>query len=328
MKILVTGGNGNISWWLVRLAIDQGHEVYAINRGTTLSTRREFPVEVNKIKCDIRNFEEAKNALKDLYFDVVCDFICYNKEQAKQAIELYKNKTNHYVFISSTAVYQRSSLQYPITEKATQNGLTWDYAKNKSECESIFIEAYRNINFPITIVRPGHTYDTIIPSAIGYSDWTIPKRILNSEKSVLHGDGTTLWTITHSSDFASALLGLFGNPKSIGEDFHITNDEWLTWRNIYEIMAKILNVSNIKFYYITSEEITRLNITLGEGLIGHKSWCDIYDNSKIKLFVPEWKPKVSFSEGIQMTFDFYTDNSQLKIINSQLNNFLNEICTK
>ena len=328
MKILIIGGNGNISWHCTNEAIKKGYDVWVLNRGISKEIKRPLSNLVKEICADLRNFEYMKKIVHELKFDVIVDFICYTPEQAEIDIKLFSDKVRQFFFISSTAVYNRPNAKLPFTEKASQENLEWKYSINKSLCEKIFFQEYECNNFPVTIIRPAHTYDIIMPSAVGKSDWTIAQRLLDGKPIVLHGDGTTLWTVTHSEDFAKALVGLFGNINTVGEDFHITSDEWLTWRQIINITADVLNVKRPDFVYVSSDYINKIDPSLGCGIIGHKAWCDIYDNSKIKLFLPSWETKINFYEGIERTINWFKQNPRCLLIDQNLNNFLDNICEK
>jgi nucleoside-diphosphate-sugar epimerase len=326
MKILLIGGNGNISWYCATKAQQSGYKVWILNRGITSKTRRPCPSTIKQLHADMRNVLSVKNVLKGMKFDVVADFICYTPEQALIDIELFRNVTRQFIFISSAANYQRSLSKYPITESTPLYNPYWEYAQNKIACEKIFLEHYQKENFPITIVRPGHTYDTIIPDAVGNGDWTNAKRMIDGKPIVIHGDGSTLWTVTHSEDFAEAFIKLFKNPAAIGEAFHITSDELLTWRQISEIVAFALNVRKPHFIYIPSEIIARLNPAIGRGLLGHKTWCDIYDNSKIKSIAKGWQANITFEKGIQRTIDWLQADKNRQRVNLELDLFLDYLC--
>jgi nucleoside-diphosphate-sugar epimerase len=326
MKILFIGGTGNISWYCVTKAQQAGYKVWILNRGRTIKTRRPRPLHIKQLFADMRDVSSVKNILKDMNFDVVVDFICYTPDQALVDIELFRNITKQFIFISSTANYQRPSIMYPITESTQLHNPYWEYAQNKIDCEKIFLEYYQKENFPITIVRPGHTYDTIIPDAVGNGDWTNAKRMIDGKPIVIHGDGSTLWTLTHSEDFARAFIKLFKNPATIGEAFHITSDELLTWKQISEVVASTLNVKNPRFLYIPSEIIAQLNPVIGNGLLGHKTWCDIYDNSKIKSVAKGWQANITFKKGIQRTIDWLKNNKNRQRINLELDLFLDDLC--
>lgn len=325
MKILFIGGTGNISWHCVTKAQQAGHEVWVLNRAATVKTRRPCPLNVKRLSADMRNVNAVKSILSGMEFDVVVDFICYTPEQARVDFELFRNSTKQFIFISSAANYQRPGT-YPITESMPLDNPYWEYAQNKIDCENFFLEQYKKENFPITIVRPGHTYDTIIPEAVGNGDWTVAKRMIEGKPIVIHGDGSALWTVTHSEDFARAFIELFENPAAIGEAFHITSDEWLTWRQISEMVATALDVKNPHFVYIPSETIAQVNSELGKGLLGHKTWCDIYDNSKIKSVAKNWQANITFAEGIRRTIDWLKANKDRQRVNQTLDLFFDNLC--
>lgn len=320
MKILIIGGTGNISWHCTEQSIKAGYETCILNRHL-LSKGRPVPDKVRWICGDINTMESCEN------FDVIVDFLCYTPEQARQRVELFKGKCGQYIFISSAAVYYRPSYTLPYTENSIIYSM-WDYASNKVKCEIVFCNARDKKNFPVVVVRPGHTYDTIIPTAVGNSDWTIPQRMIDGLPVVLHGDGTTLWTLTHSSDFAKALVGLFGNLKTIGQSYNITSDETLTWRSIYTNMALALGCKQPKIVYVPSEYISKVNSYLGNGIVYHKMWNDIYDNSKIKRMVPEWNAEVKFAQGIRKTFKWFMTDKKRQKVDNNMSVFLDSLCDK
>lgn len=325
MRVLIIGGTGNISWHCVVRAQQCGHKVWVLNRGETIKTRKACPAGVTQIYADIRDVAAVKRSLSSFKFDVVVDFICYTPLQALVDVELFSNIAKQFIFISSAACYQRSGCKYPINESRVLYNPKWEYAKNKIECEHIFMDCFREHNFPVTIVRPGHTYDTIIPDAVGNGDWTVAKRMIEGKPIVMHGEGNTLWTLTHSEDFARALVALFQDPSVIGESFHITSDEWLTWKQISREVAKALHAPAPYFVYIPSETIALKNPTIGMGLLGHKSWCDIYDNSKIKSVVHGWEATISFKEGIKKTVEWLADNKLRQRVDPKLDAFFDEL---
>jgi nucleoside-diphosphate-sugar epimerase len=328
MKILLIGGNGNISWHCTNEAVLAGHEVWIMNRGVSTHLRRTVPSSVVKLIADIRNPISVKAVLGDTKFDVVADFLCQTTEHAQNDIELFKDRTDHFIFISSTAIYQKPINVLPITESTPLQNRYWDYAKNKIASEETFLTAFRGQGFPITIIRPSHTYDTIIPEAVGYSDWTVSQRMLDGKPILLHGDGSTLWTLTHAEDFARAFILLLGNASSVGHAFHITSDEWLTWRQITEIVAKSLGAQTPQYVFVPSENIYQQNTRLGETLLGHKMWCDIYDNTKIKSFAKGWQAKIPFREGIHRTLDWFNQEPARKRIDHSLDKIMDSLCVE
>jgi len=327
MKILFVGGYGNISWHCTQKALELGHDVYLLNRSQTTTSRRELPVGAKLILSDIRDIEQTQKALGKLDFDVVCDFICYHAQEAEDAIKLFKNKTKQYIVVSSGANYNRIGAKYPLTEDVPQFN-NWIYAKNKIEMEQVFMAEYKASGFPVTIVRPGQTYDTLIPDAVGNADWTVAQRIIDGRPIIIFGDGTTLWTVTHSKDFANAFVQLFANPETIGEAYHITSDEWLTWNEITKLTAKALGVDSPKIIYMPTSFIEKINPELAKGITGHKMHCDIYDNAKIKSIAKGWSAEIKFEEGIKQSIKWLYENPKRRRINQNLDNAIDELCEK
>jgi len=313
-------------------ALAKGFDVWVLNRDSGSVMRRELPAGVNKIKADIGDCEALKKALLGLKFDVVADFICFSPEQARRDVEIFSGICSQFIFISSASAYQKPLTAVPITESTPLKNPFWQYSRNKIACEELFFEEYRERDFPITVVRPSHTYDTIIPAAMGSSGWTNSARMLAGKPVVLHGDGTSLWTLTHAEDFARAFVALLGNQAAIGQAFHITSDELLNWRQISEIVWGALrsavetdNYPSLRFAYAPSEKIAEKNPELGAGLLGDKAWCAIFDNSKIKKFAPGWEARIPFRIGIQKTLAWFMEKPERMKVNNELDAFLESI---
>lgn len=321
MKVLIIGGTGNISWHVTTQAMIAGHDVFILNRNETSINRRQLPTRSTRriIVSDINKLKYPPTKK----FDVIVDFLCYTPEQAEHRIELFTGMCHQYIFISSTAVYKKPAGKSPYTEKSPAGNQFWKYAQDKLAAEKVFLKAK---DFPVTIVRPAHTYDTIIPYAVGRNDWTVAQRMIDGKTIPIHGDGTVLWTLTHSEDFARALVGLFGNPKTIGEIYHITSDEWLIWNSIMVYISVLLTGKQPNVRFIPSAVIYGDDPYYGAGIIGHKMWCDIYDNSKIKAVVPDWKAEISFKEGIKRTIDWFMEDKKRQIINKEFDLFLDRLC--
>lgn len=255
MKVLFIGGTGLISQAVSPLAVDQGIELYLFNRGQ----RDEFVPEGAKvIKGDIRNPAEAALVLRDYEFDVVVDWIAFTPEHVQADIDLFTGKTKQYIFISSASAYQKPQRNYVITEETPLENPYWEYSRNKIACEQLLMEAYKANGFPVTIVRPSHTYgNTAIPAALtsGQHPWSLIDRIRRGLPLVIHGDGTSLWTLTHNSDFAKGFVGLLGHPEAIGEAIHITSDEVLNWNQIYAAIGQAAGVEP-KVVHISTDFIT------------------------------------------------------------------------
>ncbi len=320
MKVLFIGGTGNLSSACSDLALSRGMDLYHLNRGKSAGIRNVSGAKT--IIADIRNYEEAKAALNGHTFDVVVDFIAFDPEHIENDIKLFSGKTKQYIFISSASVYQTPLESLPITEETPLENPFWQYSRNKIACENLLREAYKQDGFPVTIIRPSHTYDkTLIPVVGGY---TVLHRMLQELPVVVMGDGTSIWTLTHHSDFAVGLVGLFGNPKALNEAFQITSDEWLTWDGIYRILAKELNVTP-KLIHIPSEIINQYDSELGAGLLGDKMQSAIFDNTKIRKFVPEFNPEIKFKEGAKEIIAWYKEQTMHLAPNEHINQLMDRM---
>lgn len=313
MKILFLGGTGTISMAITRLLAERGHELYLINRG---NRKDELPANVNVITADINNEKELAQKTGELKFDSICDFICFNKEQAERDYRLFRDKTSQFIFISSASAYQKPLSSHIINEGTTLSNPYWEYSRNKIACEEFFIRKHSEEGFPITIVRPSHTYDNrSIPLGVHgkKGSWQVAKRMLEGKTVIIHGDGTSLWTMTHNSDFARGFAGLVGNIHAIGEAFQITSDEVLSWNQIYQTIANALGVK-LNACHVSSEF---LHISSGEydllgSLTGDKANSVIFDCSKLKRFVPDFVATKRFDQGIRETIENILSHKELQ----------------
>lgn len=320
MKVLFIGGTGTISTWCSRLAVERGIELVFLNRGHNAA---KVPQGVRVIKADIRNREEARAALKDETFDVVVDWIAFTTDHIENDIELFRGKTKQFIFISSASAYQSQPTQYLITESTPLKNPFWGYSRNKIACEEMLNAAYRDSDFPMTIVRPSHTYDNSLPTTFG-GDYTVPDRMVRGQKIISHGDGSSLWTLTHSEDFAKGFVGLLGNVHSIGHALHITSDEALTWDQIHQIIGDAVGASP-NVVHIPSDFIARFDEGIGAGIVGDKAKCAVFDNSKIKLFVPDFRATISFSEGVRRALKWFDEDASRKAPNANTNATIDKI---
>lgn len=299
MKVLFIGGTGIISSACSQLALDRGIELYLLNRGKSF---RPIPQGARVIQADIRNPESARQALKDSTFDTVVDWIAFTPEQVKIDLDLFRGRTAQYVFISSASAYQKPLAGLPITESTVLANPYWEYSRNKIACEELLLHAYREEQYPVTIVRPSHTYDaSLLPMEGG---WTVVNRMLQDKPVIVHGDGTSLWTLTHHRDFAKGFVGLLGNSHAIGQAFQITSDESLTWNQIFELTAQAAG-AQANLVHIPSERIAEYDAGWGAGLLGDKAYSVIFDNSKIKRLVPDFQATIPFSQGIREIMAWY-----------------------
>lgn len=305
MKALIIGGTGIISSAIVRRLVEKKWDVYVLNRGNRSSI---LPEEVKQIIVDINDEEKVKDMLDGMYFDTVCEFIGFTVEHVERDYRLFNGITNQYIFISSASAYHKPSRSYIITEATTLANPHWQYSRDKIACEEFLMKMYRENSFPVTIVRPSHTYDERhIPLGVHGKNgfWQVIKRMQQEKPVIIQGDGTSLWTLTFNSDFAVGFTGLMTNPHAIGEAFQITSDETLSWNQIYETIAQALGVK-LKPYHVSSDFLTSVgpDYDFEGSLTGDKSVSVVFDNSKLKKAVPEFRPVVGFSQGLRIALDY------------------------
>ena len=320
MKVLFIGGTGVISSACSELAISRGIDLYHLNRGKSAGIRKVE--EVKTIISDIRNFDETRKALLGYEFDVVVDWIAFEPQHIRDDIKLFSNRTNQFMFISSASIYQTPPEKLPITEDTPLDNPFWEYSRKKIACENILREEYLKSGFPFTIVRPSHTYDkTSIPILGGYTALQRMKQLL---PVIVHGDGTSIWTLTHHKDFAVGLVGLLGKLEAINEAFQITSDEWLSWNNIYTTLAGELGVEP-RLIHVPSDVIARYDREIGDGLLGDKAHSMIFDNTKIKQFVPDFNPQISFRQGAKEIVKWHEENPMPEKYDEHINTLMEKI---
>ena len=292
LRVLFIGGSGIISAACSRLAAERGIKLSVLNRGAT--HLRPLPPEATVLHGDIRDHLAAREALGDLEFDAVVDWVAFTPEHVQADIELFRGRTGQYVFISSASAYQTPPARVPVTESTPLRNPFWQYSRDKIACEDLLVEAYRQSGFPATIVRPSHTYDrTSIPFD---GKWTALARMRAGKEVVVHGDGTSLWTLTHSADFARGFVPLLGHPRTIGDAFHITSDDVLTWNQIGEALAAAAGVT-ARLVHVPSDAIAAADAAWGAGLLGDKSHSMVFDNSKLRSVVPSYRAEIPFEQG-------------------------------
>jgi nucleoside-diphosphate-sugar epimerase len=319
MKALFIGGTGIISSACSRVAVEQGIELYHLRRG---KTSRPVPDAVRVLAGDIRNPSSAAAALGDHTFDVVVDFIAFTPEHIERDIELFGRRTKQFVFISSASAYVKPPTSLPITESTPLHNPFWAYSRAKIACEEELLQAFRTIGFPVTIVRPSHTYDpTLFPCHGGY---TVIERMRRGKPVVVHGDGSSLWTLTHHLDFARAFVGLLGNPRAIGEAFHITSDEWLTWDQIHHLLARAAGTT-ADIVHAPSELIKSYDPEWGDSLVGDKAHSLIFDNAKIKRFCPGWEARIPFVRGAEEILVHYDSSPKERAVDAALDAAMDRI---
>ena len=303
-KALFIGGTGTISAAITRQIAAEGEwELWLLNR---CNRPEAIPPGVKVIVADINDEADAAAKLEGTEWDCVCDFIGFVPEQVERDWRLFKDRTRQYMYISSASAYQKPATSPFITEGTPLANPYWQYSRNKIACEEFLMRKYREEGYPVTIIRPSHTYDErSIPIGVhgDNGSWQIAIRMLQGKRVIVHGDGSSLWTMTHNSDFAKGFVGLMGNPHAIGGAFQITSDETLTWNQIYQAVADALGVE-FKPYYVSSEFLDEVSgYDFRGSLTGDKACCVIFDNSKLKRAVPGFKPTVRFDQGIRSTIE-------------------------
>ena len=303
MKVLFIGGTGIISTACAELAVARGFQLTVLNRG-----QRETLPGVHQIIADINDAPAVAAALGKQTWDVVVDFVCFTPAEIEQRIAVFKGRVGQFIFISSASVYQKPLANYLITESTPLVNPYWDYSRDKIACEERLLRALREDGFPAVIVRPSFTYgNTVVPLTLNSwpKTFTAVDRMRRGKPVIIPGDGLTLWTMTHNSDFAKALIGLLGHQGAIGHAFHITSDEVLTWNQIYEAVAEAAGVTQLKAVHISSDFITACVPEAAGSLLGDKANCAIFDNTKIKRFVPDFVATTRFRDGIKRTIAWF-----------------------
>jgi len=319
MKVLFIGGTGVISSACSELAIARGIDLYLLNRGQSF---RPQPEKATIISGDIRDSGAVAKTLDDRKFDVVVNWIAYIEEHIDNDITLFQNRTAQYIFISSASAYQTPPQSLPVTESTPIDNPYWQYSRDKIACEKRLMKAHQEQNFPVTIVRPSHTYDyTKLPVQGGY---TIVDRMRKGKKVIVHGDGSSLWVLTHHHDFAKGFVGLLGRPEAVGEVFHITSDELLTWNQIFEMIAAAAN-TKADIVHIPSDVIAKYDQDWGDGLLGDKMHSMVFDNSKIKKFVPDFSADIPYQKGVHEVMNWYDNHPNYQTVNQEFNQLIDKI---
>jgi nucleoside-diphosphate-sugar epimerase len=319
VKVLFIGGTGIISSACSRLAAERGIELWVLNRGRS---SREIPDGVTRLVGNIRDPESARTAIGSLEFDAVVNWVSFTPEQVETDLDLFQDRTAHYIFISSASVYQTPPAHLPVTESTPLDNPFWQYSRDKIACEERLLGAHRECGFPCTIVRPSHTYDcTLLPP---HGGWTVIDRMRRGEPVVVHGDGTSIWTLTHHRDFAVGLVGLLGRSDAVGEAFHITSDEWLTWDRIHHLLARAAGTT-ADIVHVPSGVISDYDREWGDSLLGDKSHSMIFDNSKIKRFVPDFAATIPFTRGADEIIEWYDADPSRRSIDEELNRTMDRI---
>lgn len=324
-KALLIGGTGTISMAITKLLVEKDWDVYLLNRG---NRNDGLPAAVNLINVDINDEAAVLEKIGDMKFDCVCEFIGFVTSQIERDIRLFEGKTKQYIYISSASAYHKPVKDYVITEATALANPYWQYSRDKIACEDLLMSAYRERQFPVTIVRPSHTYDErSVPLGVhgDKGSYQVIKRMLEGKSVIIHGDGTSLWTMTHNSDFAKAYVGLMANPHAVGEAFQITNDESLTWNQIYQTIADVLGVE-LNAYHVSSEFLAECSdYDFEGGLIGDKANSVVFDNTKLKRAVPGFTPDVRFENGIKMTLDYISEHPEYQVEDPEFDKWCDDV---
>jgi len=320
LRVLFIGGSGIISSACSRVAVEAGIDLFVLNRGQT--TTRPLPPGVTRLRADAGEPQSVLKELKDLDFDAVVNWVVFTPDQVRRDIELYGGRTRQYVFISSASAYQTPPSRIPVTESTPLRNPFWQYSRDKIACEDVLVTAYREDGFPATIIRPSHTYDrTSVPFDGG---WTVLGRMRAGQPVIVHGDGTSLWTLTHHEDFARAFVPLLGHPRTLGEAFHITSHDALTWDQITHALAAALGVT-ARIVHVPSDEIAAADPVWGAGLLGDKSHSMVFDNAKVRGVVPGWRAVIPFERGAREIADWYLADPARQVTDARLNAVMDKL---
>ena len=313
LRLLFLGGTGTISHACVTAASAAGHDVTVLHRGRS---DRPLPDGVRTVLGDVRDATSMRAAVGGERFDVVLDFLSFVPAHVETVLSVFEGHVGQYVFISSASAYQKPPRSLPVTESTPLRNPFWQYSRDKIACEDLLVGAYRERALPVTIVRPSHTYDErLIPTTGG---WTDIARLRDGKPVVVHGDGTTQWTLTHADDFAVAFTGLLGNPAAIGEAYTSTGSHAPTWNEIYGWLAEAAGVDDPQFVHIASETIAAFAPDAGPGLIGDKAHSMVFDASKVTRLVPEFRTTITFDEGARRILAFYDAHPESRRVDADV----------
>jgi nucleoside-diphosphate-sugar epimerase len=319
-RVLFIGGTGVISAACAQQVVEAGSDLFLLNRGRTAT--RPVPGGAHVLTGDVRDPEAVREALAGREFDVVVDYLAFTPDQVRFDVELFRGRIGQYVFISSASAYQTPPARLPITESTPLRNPYWRYSRDKIACEDLLVRAYRDEGFPATIVRPSHTYDyTSLPLQGG---WTVIDRMRRGAPIVVHGDGTSPWTLTHHTDFARALAALLGEPRAIGDSFHITSDETLTWNQIAGLLAAAAGAEP-RIVHVPSDVVAALDPEWGASLLGDKAHPLVFDNSKIKSLVPGWAATVPFWRGAREIIAWHDADASRRLVDREIDATIDQL---
>ena len=324
LRVLFIGGSGIISTACSRLAVSRGVDLTFLNRGAT--QLRPVPSEVTVIQGDIRDPASADAALGDREFDAVVNWVAFTPEHVQADIDRFTGRTGQYVFISSASAYQSPPARVPVVESTPLRNPYWQYSRDKIACEDLLVAAYRESGFPMTIVRPSHTYDaTSVP---WYGGWTVVDRMRRGKEVVVHGDGTSLWTLTHSDDFAKGFVPLLGHSRTLGEAFHITSDDVLSWNQIATILARAAGAEPPRIVHVPSDGIAAADPTWGSALLGDSAHSMIFDNAKLRSVVPEYVASIKLEDAAREIIAWHDEDPARQQVQPELDARMDQLTTR
>ena len=319
LKVLFVGGTGIISSAVTRLAVERGIDLHLLSRGTST---RPVPDGVTQLRGDIGDPDSVRAALGDREFDAVVDWVAFTPDHVRRDLDLFTGRTGQYVFISSASAYQTPPERLPVTESTPLRNPFWQYSRNKIACEDLLVAAYRDRGFPVTIVRPSHTYDrTSLPFEGG---WTVIERMRQGREIVVHGDGTSLWTLTHHEDFARGFVPLLGNPRALGDAFQITSDEVLTWNQIARILGRAAGVEP-RIVHVPSDAIAAVDADWGAGLLGDKAHSMVFDNTKLRRLVPDFVATIPYEVGARQIIDWHDADPARRVVDARIDGLIDHL---
>lgn len=323
LRVLFIGGSGVISSASTRLAVERGIDLTLLNRGVT--SARPVPDGVRVLQGDIRDPASVRAALGDRDFDAVVDWVAFTPDHVRTDIDLFTGRTGQYVFISSASAYQTPPERLPVTESTPLRNPWWRYSRDKIACEDLLVAAYRESGFGATIVRPSHTYDrTLVPFDGG---WTVVQRMRQGKEVVVHGDGTSLWTLTHNADFAKGFVPLLGHPRTLGEAFHITSDDVLTWDQIARALARAAGVQ-ARIVHVPSDAIAAVDPEWGAGLLGDKAHSMVFDNDKLRTVVPDYVATVPFEQGAREIVEWFDADPARRAVDARMDAVMDDLVAR
>jgi nucleoside-diphosphate-sugar epimerase len=320
LRVLFIGGSGLISSACSWLAVERGLDVYALNRGATQV--RPLPSEVRVLHGDVRDPTSVAEALDGHEFDVVVNWVAFTPDHVEADIDRFRERIGQYVFISSASAYQAPPSRVPITESTPLSNPYWRYSRNKIACEDRLLRAYREEGFPAMIIRPSHTYDrTAVPC---YAGWTAVQRMRDGKEVVVQGDGTSLWTLTHSEDFAEGFVPLLGSTRTVGEAFHITSDDVLTWNQIIMILAKAAGAEP-RIVHVPSDVIAAADPDWGAALLGDSAHSMIFDNSKLRSVVPDYVARITLEQAAPEIIAWHDEDQSRQRVDADLESLMDKL---